>query len=259
MGFSLRSVGSVTNTAGISIQRFLGTSTSNLIDVQYAGGGSTSATNLRLRIGNGTTKTISLTGNAFTPDAWFGVVARWDIPGDKMRLELYNAAGALVDSVEDTATDLSTYAPSELASQFLCGAGRASDAWATYVDNVFVANTYDELIQDNFTITSYTSYDGSGLVKYLKILTDSTAASATGVEVVAYSAPAGSNYVSGTTRYGSINDQAFEASLESGQAVLKVLASDVGCDGLAVSSTIRALAQNTTYTTGMVEATIIEE
>jgi hypothetical protein len=95
--------------------------------------------------------------------------------------------------------------------------------------------------------------------KYVKLLADSSAASATGVEVVVFNAPAGSNYVSGTTRYGSVNAQEFEASLESGNAVLKVLASDVGCDGLAAATTVAALARNTTYTTGMVEATIIEE
>lgn len=95
--------------------------------------------------------------------------------------------------------------------------------------------------------------------KYLKLLADSSAASATGVEVVVYSAPGGSNYVTGTTRYGSTNGQEFEASLESGSAVLKVLASDVDCNDLAASTTVAALARNTTYTTGMVEATIIEE
>lgn len=95
--------------------------------------------------------------------------------------------------------------------------------------------------------------------KYVKLLTDSSAASATGVDVAVYNAPSGSNYVTGTTRYGSATGQAFEASLESGEAVLKVLASDVGCDGLAAATSVRALAQNTTYTTGMVTATIIEE
>jgi hypothetical protein len=95
--------------------------------------------------------------------------------------------------------------------------------------------------------------------KYVKVFADSSAASATGVEVVVFNAPAGSNYVTGTTRYGSVNAQEFEASLESGNAVLKVLASDVGCDGLAAATTVAALARNTTYTTGMVSATIIEE
>ena len=107
--------------------------------------------------------------------------------------------------------------------------------------------------------TPYLAFGIQSTTKYLKILADSSAASATGVEVVAYSAPSGSNYVTGTTRYGSTNGQAFEASLESGSAVLKVLASDVGCNSLAAATTVAALARNTTYTTGMVEATIIEE
>lgn len=95
--------------------------------------------------------------------------------------------------------------------------------------------------------------------KYVKILADNSAASATGVEVVVFNAPSGSNYVAGTTRYGSAASKSFEGTLESGNAVLKVLASDVGCDGLAASTTVAALARNTTYTTGMVSATIIEE
>jgi hypothetical protein len=101
--------------------------------------------------------------------------------------------------------------------------------------------------------------EGVTTTKYLKLLADSSAASATGVEVVVYSAPGGSNYVTGTTRYGSAASKSFEASLESGNAVLKVLASDVGCNDLAAATTVAALARNTTYTTGMVSATIIEE
>jgi hypothetical protein len=95
--------------------------------------------------------------------------------------------------------------------------------------------------------------------KYVKILADNSAVSATGVEVVVFNAPSGSNYITGITRYGSAASKSFEGTLESGNAVLKVLASDVGCDGLAASTTVAALARNTTYTTGMVSATIIEE
>lgn len=95
--------------------------------------------------------------------------------------------------------------------------------------------------------------------KYVKLLADSSAASATGIEVVVFNAPSDSNYVTGTTRYGSAASKSFEGTLESGNAVLKVLASDVGCDGLAAATTVAALARNTTYTTGVVSATIIEE
>jgi len=159
MGFSIYSAGSVTNTSGITIQRFRGTTTTNIIDVQFAGGGTTSATNLRFRIGNVTSSNIiALADDALTPDAWFGIVARWDIPGDRMRLELYNATGALVSFAEDTVTDLSAVAPSELGDQFLFGAGRASDAWAQYCDNIFVADDYSAPIESYFGIASYTDY-----------------------------------------------------------------------------------------------------
>lgn len=137
--------------------------------------------------------------------------------------------------------------------------------WASYA----IQTTAASVGASSFDLTSTDTLRSKGVVvalngtpattKYVKILADSPAASATGVEVVVYSAPSGSNYITGTTRYGSVNAQEFEASLESGSAVLKVLASDVGCDGLAVSTTVAAQARNTTYTTGTVSATIIEE
>lgn len=120
-----------------------------------------------------------------------------------------------------------------------------------------ISNTGDNLASNGIVLFLKTS--AAALPKYVKLLADSSAASAIGVEVVVFSAPSGSNYVTGTTRYGSASGKSFEASLESGNAVLKVPAEDVGCDGLAVSTTVAALARNTTYTTGMVEATIIEE
>ena len=142
----------------------------------------------------------------------------------------------------------------------------SNDMWAAWCYRI--QTTAGAVAQDLLSMggTSANTYaigvaltEGVTTTKYVKILADSSAASATGVEVAVYSAPAGSNYVTGTTRYGSVNAQEFEALLESGSAVLKVLASDVGCDGLAAATTVAALARNTTYTTGMVSATIIEE
>lgn len=120
-----------------------------------------------------------------------------------------------------------------------------------------ISNTGDSLASNGIVLFLKTA--DAALPKYVKILADSSAASATGVEVVVFSAPSGGNYVTGGTRYGSVNAQAFEATLESGNAVLKVPAEDVGCESLAVSTTVAALARNTTYTTGIVSATIIEE
>lgn len=120
-----------------------------------------------------------------------------------------------------------------------------------------ISNTGDNLASNGIVLFLKTA--DAALPKYVKILADSSAASATGIEVVVFSAPSGGNYVTGATRYGSANAQAFEATLESGNAVLKVPAEDVGCESLAVSTTVAALARNTTYTTGIVSATIIEE
>ena len=142
--------------------------------------------------------------------------------------------------------------PASSPSQFFDGSILAAwvyeDPTYTALDDSWISTLYSDPWQFLTTGT-----------KYLKLLAHNSAASATGVDVVVYSAPTGSDYVSGTTRYGSATNQSFEASLESGDAVLKVLASDVGCGSLAVDTSVRALAQNTTYTTGMVTATIIEE
>jgi hypothetical protein len=101
------------------------------------------------------------------------------------------------------------------------------------------------------------------LSKFLKALTHPSAANATGVEVVVHSAPGGSNYITGTTRYGSANGKAFESATEgtgdAERAVLKVPAADVGCSGLAVDTVVAVCARNATLTTGVIPGTIIEE
>jgi hypothetical protein len=102
---------------------------------------------------------------------------------------------------------------------------------------------------------------GASDVKKVKFLAHPSAQSASGIEVVVFSAPSGTDYITGTTRYGSDNALSFDGTLDTttGQAVLKVLASDVGADALAVDTVVAGVARNTTYTTGVIEGTIIEE
>lgn len=99
--------------------------------------------------------------------------------------------------------------------------------------------------------------------KYLKALAHPSAAGATGVEAVVHSAPGGANYITGTTRYGSTNGLSFEATTEGAgvdeRAVLKILADDVGCSGLAVDTVVAVCARNATLATEVIPGIIIEE
>ena len=91
----------------------------------------------------------------------------------------------------------------------------------------------------------------------LKVLTHSSAAGATSIDVAVYAAPT-TEPIHGAL-IGQATGQAFEASLESGQAVLKVPVSAFGGGALTTSDTPRVLARNATYTTGNIPATVIEE
>jgi hypothetical protein len=132
-------------------------------------------------------------------------------------------------------------------------------AFAVYADD-YLSDTDVDTIYNSGDVWS--SFGITTTTKYLKLLAHSSASTATsGVEVVAFSAPSGNDYITGTTRYGSANNKGFAAGTggDSGYAVLKIPASDVGCGALAASTTVAVCARSSTYTTGVVSATIIEE
>lgn len=88
--------------------------------------------------------------------------------------------------------------------------------------------------------------------KYVKLLTEAAAASDTAVAGVV---------MNGSTYIGTFTGQAFEADLESGEAVLLVAASDITPDGttLTTSDTPLVFAYNATdATSGPGTATVIE-
>ena len=91
--------------------------------------------------------------------------------------------------------------------------------------------------------------------KYLKLLAHSSAASATGVEGVVLNSTR-------DTVIGEFTGQAFEAALESGEAVLKIPVADITPDGgtLGLLDTPIIFAYNATLATiGPGSATVIEE
>lgn len=97
---------------------------------------------------------LQCSGNVLTAGDWFFVILRWDVPNDKIRLEVYNESLTLVDSAEDLTTDLSTRCPSDI-DIFSTGSW-ASAAGDMYFDTFMVANDYNEPLQDYANYNSYT-------------------------------------------------------------------------------------------------------
>lgn len=234
-----------------------GANASDYIVTEVATGGTIRVKSSR---NGGTTATAEIT-TSLSAATWYFIVFRWDTANTLLKIEAYTGTST-TPAFSATNSSAANCMPVALASGTGVRIGNKTGtiSTTTYYDNIFISDDYDEPLHlyGNRDITDIDSYTTSAAVKYLKVLADASAASATGVEVVVYNAPAGSNYITGTTRYGSANDQAFEATLEAGEAVLLVPATSVGCGDLAASTTVAALAQNTTYTTGMVSATIVE-
>lgn len=94
-------------------------------------------------------------------------------------------------------------------------------------------------------------------VTTLKMLVHASAASATNVQGVVFQAPTGGEMTG--AKIGEFSGESFEASLESGQAVLKVICSAFGGGALTTANTPVAIVRNATNTSGVVPCTIIEE
>lgn len=94
----------------------------------------------------------------------------------------------------------------------------------------------------------------TGTTKYVKLLAPAAAASAASIEGVVLNAAR-------DTVIGEFTGQTFESSLESGYAVLKIIAANVSPNGntLTTSDTPLVVAYNSTYSTDLASATVIEE
>lgn len=90
----------------------------------------------------------------------------------------------------------------------------------------------------------------------LKLKTHSSAASATGVAGAVFQYSGGS--IAGT-KIGEFTGASFEAALENGEAVLKVLCSAFGGGSLTTSDTPVAIVRNSTNSTGLITCTVIDE
>ena len=167
VGMWIRSPTSLLNTGALYFY-CRGTSANDCVLFESAAGGAQVLFRLRndtggqadLSTGSGTVDA------SMVADAWYFIVARWNISTDYRRIEVYNSSLTLIQHHTDTSTDLAAYEPTD----FIAGGLRFGDVsgWGAtrvgHYDNIFIASNYDEAIQDYADITSYTEYGASGSV-----------------------------------------------------------------------------------------------
>ena len=91
----------------------------------------------------------------------------------------------------------------------------------------------------------------------LRLQVEAAAASATDIVGVVFEAPDGSDITG--NKVGEFTGEAFEATLESSQAVIYVPTKVFGGEYLDTNQTPVALVKNGTYTTGIIQGTIVED
>jgi len=103
---------------------------------------------------------VATSGLSVALDTWYFIIGRWDVPGDKCKIEVYNSAGTLITSTEDTGTDLGPFEPSVIDGiRIGNSSSHASNIW---FDSIMIANTYAEPLQNYLAYTSYTQISGGG-------------------------------------------------------------------------------------------------
>jgi len=112
--------------------------------------------------GEGNTQVIT-TGAPVSAGAWFGIVFRWHESNQDMRLEVYNAAGTLVDSAENLSVGATSWPTDTPIDRLFVGDIGGADNADFYVDNVFASSNYNEPLQDFLGIASISEY-GTGVV-----------------------------------------------------------------------------------------------
>ena len=148
-----------------------GAASANRIEVLSAG----TSGNLKILHSNATNGTIELATAALSlaADTGYCFVARWNSSINYRSIAVYDDNADLIDEVVDAGTDFSSFVPAELGSTsgLRYGDTSGNPGIVIHEDNVFVADTYDELLQNNLLITSYTEYsavaDGIALLPIL--------------------------------------------------------------------------------------------
>lgn len=224
-------------------------------------------------------------------DDWFGTLFE-SAAGPTLTSPTGTATGtttATVGATTDTATGtlygfVSTSATPPAAATLKAGTGAAwsgsvavsSTGAKTLSATGLSAGTgyYAHLIHtdgsaNDSNIVTSAQFTTTSLTKKLKVLCHSSAASATGVKGAVFAVPTGTDLTG--AKIGEFTGASFEASLEGGQAVLKVAASGFGGGSLTTSDTPVVVFEGTTDagsslgnavsfgSVGVHEATVIEE
>ncbi len=164
MGFSVRCATSmpVAGVGTLCAMRFKGTAVNDVIGFSYAASGSPDEIGIIVRNGSGSVSVVT-TGANMAAGNYYGVVGRFDIPNDLLTIEVYNAAGTLLDEATSTA-DLGAYCPADI-DQFAVGQKQTTHAYDVDYDNFMVASEYDAPLQSYLAIEDYRDYmAGSQLI-----------------------------------------------------------------------------------------------
>lgn len=116
---------------------------------------------LRIRNSTGTNVTLTTTAVNLTAGNWYSVVIRWDQPNNDRSISVYNSSDVLIETVSDTTTAYDAPTALDATNGFRLGDSSGSIG-TLYIDNVFVADSYSEPLENNLSITSYTSYNSGG-------------------------------------------------------------------------------------------------
>jgi hypothetical protein len=112
--------------------------------------------------GSGGSNTLTTTGGVITANNYFFEVYRWDFPGGKLKIEIYDANLVLVDSIEQISISFTaTNVPPDIES-FIVGAKGGANPNPCDFDNFMVSDRYDAPLQNNALITNAAEYRMSG-------------------------------------------------------------------------------------------------
>jgi hypothetical protein len=155
------SVRFTTFASGRSVAWAFGTNTLDQILLETTGTDDATGRELRIRYrsttGGAENVVLATTAADLALATWYGVVIRWDATANLLKLEIYNDDGSLRTEVSSTSA---ISPPADLVSMWWGESG--AGAIDLHLDNLFIADTYEEPLEDFLDITSYTEYGAAG-------------------------------------------------------------------------------------------------
>lgn len=156
MGFWFKPVGAVYNFALNTGFRFRGTLADDYISFSYQPSGGFGFG--MKESGGGTAVAATVPAGTVTADNWHFMVGRLDVPGDRIKLEVYDVNLDLIDSGTVT-SDLASFVPVDIvgaSNGMNCGYGPGGHGYQTHHDLFMVGDNYDEPLQKYAEFHSYT-------------------------------------------------------------------------------------------------------